>query len=1180
MNKRYITLIAAIILSIPALFLHGYAQHIPTSLNSQELRSAYRITAFSKNLIAPAFIKFTDEHISALEGAMPLLANALQMSADDELRLIRNDTDNLGYVHHRYQQYYRNIKVESGQYLIHEKNGVAVSANGNWVDHISINTIPSLSESAAAEYAQQFISRKNYSGNSKKKTLVLSAITTGKGETVIVAEDLDFEKNELCLCYKFEVTSVNPFTKNIIYVDANSGKIIASENEIECASVTATANTIYSGSQTIKADSVSASSFRLRDGTRGSGIETYNVKKSTNLANAVDFTSTSTLFNTSTNKDNAAYDVHWGMEAGYDYFLNVHGRNSIDNAGKKIISYVHYDSPGAFQAGRIGDGLFAFNDGTGAAGGFNPWTSLDLVTHELTHGLTFHTAGLHYGGESAALNESFSDIFGTCIEFYKKPATADFQIGEQAGVTAGTIVRSLANPKLTNLPNTYKGTYWYSGGNDNGGAHTNCGVQNYWFYLICQGGSGTNDNSNSYSVSGIGITKAAKIAYRTLTVYLTSFSNYADTRTLSIQAAADLYGICSAEVKSVTDAWYAVGVGAAYSASVSANFSASGTTSCSVPFDVQFNNTSVNDSTAVWDFGDGATSTSINPTHTYTNPGTYTVKLVSASCEGIDSLTKPAYITISTPTSPLTTAAASCSSSALVLKASGSGNLKWYAAATGGASLFTGTNFITPVLDSTKTYYVEDEVAGTKSNFGPTTWQGQYGSLPSQYVNFNILQSAILRSVKTNSYLAGKRKIQIRDNRGAVVFDSIYDLPLGAVTIPINAVLAPGSGYRIGGDTLYFAFDGTNTSYPYTLPGVASITGNTVSNSLYLFFYDWQIETAPCKSVRTPVTATIYQPPILSLKFKTDTLCEKAASITLEGGSPSGGTYSGAGVTGTTFDPKIAGTGDIPITYSYTDAHGCSNSITKNIFISKDPTVTLVLPKDTLCETGSPVTLSGGNPLAGSYSGVGVKNGVFDPQSAGIGEFLITYNYADLHSCTNTASQKIAVVASPVVSLKLPVDTICDNADQLMLSGGSPVGGTYSGTGVIAKNGSFNPALSGKGTFLITYFFSDGNSCANTASQNITVRSCSVNEVIAPVANDAIRVFSESNTGNIIIFFSSVAQHSVDADFDLYNAIGGKVYSARLSAPRTEVPLHLASGIYFHRIRSAGKVSTGKVVVQ
>ena len=117
------------------------------------------------------------------------------------------------------------------------------------------------------------------------------------------------------LCYKFDVETDHPFTKSFVYIDANSGKTVASESEIELGSVTATATTMYSGTQTIKADSVSQNSFRLRDATRGDGIETYNTKNTTNRGTAVSFKSTSNVFNTVTNKDNAAYDAHWAMEA-------------------------------------------------------------------------------------------------------------------------------------------------------------------------------------------------------------------------------------------------------------------------------------------------------------------------------------------------------------------------------------------------------------------------------------------------------------------------------------------------------------------------------------------------------------------------------------------------------------------------------------------------------------------------------------------------------------------------------------------------------------------------------------------------------------------------------------------------------------------------------------------------
>ncbi|NOQ27947.1 MAG: T9SS type A sorting domain-containing protein [Bacteroidales bacterium] len=138
------------------------------------------------------------------------------------------------------------------------------------------------------------------------------------------------------------------------------------------------------------------------------------------------------------------------------------------------------------------------------------------------------------------------------------------------GEDLGSALRSLSDPKSKGLPDTYMGTNWYplasnpTQSNDYGGVHYNNGPFCHWFYLISEGGSGTNDNSDAYSVTAIGIDKAEKIAYRVESVYMTSTSDYADARTYVIQAAQDLYGAGSQEEISVTDAMYAVGVGDAY----------------------------------------------------------------------------------------------------------------------------------------------------------------------------------------------------------------------------------------------------------------------------------------------------------------------------------------------------------------------------------------------------------------------------------------------------------------------------------------------------------------------------------------------------------------------------------------------------------------------------------------
>src|SRR5690606_1941265 len=138
---------------------------------------------------------------------------------------------------------------------------------------------------------------------------------------------------------------------------------------------------------------------------------------------------------------------------------------------------------------------------------------------------------------------------------YAKGSSADWLFGD-----SHYAYRSMANPKAYGQPDTYQGVNWATGTADNGGVHTNSGAVNYWFYLLAQGGSGTNDHSYSYSVSGIGLAKAAAIAYRTLTLYLTPTSQYANACSYSILAATDLYGASSAEVASVRNAWKAVGV--------------------------------------------------------------------------------------------------------------------------------------------------------------------------------------------------------------------------------------------------------------------------------------------------------------------------------------------------------------------------------------------------------------------------------------------------------------------------------------------------------------------------------------------------------------------------------------------------------------------------------------------
>lgn len=264
-------------------------------------------------------------------------------------------------------------------------------------------------------------------------------------------------------------------------------------------------------------------------------------------------------------------DAHWGAEMVYDYFYTVHNRNSWDGAGGPLRNDVHVGLLGA-NAAWTGS-YMRYGDGDACT---DPLTSLDIAAHEIAHGMNLSSAWISGGGESGALNESLSDMWAACVEFWAAPEKQTWLLGEDVTL-CDDAHRSMSNPSsfeyilpdvTSTYPNTYNGTGYYTGTFDNGGVHINSGVPNYWFYLLVSGGTDTNDNGDCYQVSGIGITKAAKIVYRAETVILASATSQTVTfnqfRNATITAASDLYGATSDEVAQVSHAWYAVGVGSTY----------------------------------------------------------------------------------------------------------------------------------------------------------------------------------------------------------------------------------------------------------------------------------------------------------------------------------------------------------------------------------------------------------------------------------------------------------------------------------------------------------------------------------------------------------------------------------------------------------------------------------------
>jgi Zn-dependent metalloprotease len=542
------------LLALVLLFANSYAQN------------SVKISDIAQQKNTKGWIKFLPNKNISSEQVFTVYKNAFGLTASDEMRLIRTENDLLGYSHNRYQQYYKGIPVEGGVYLIHSNNGKASSGNGKILAGMNASATPAFNAKTAINKAIQMVKAERYMWENLNNEAMLkqmkkdvNATYYPKAELVFIDKKFSNNVSTYVLAWKVNVYAEKPLSYQNVYIDAISGELYHKMDLMMTGDVQGTAHTKYSGVQTITTDSMGVSNFRLKE-TGRCGVQTFNMLTTTNLGSAVDFTDADNNWNNvNAAQDEIATDAHFGAEKTYDFYLSKFNRQSYDNLNSPLYSYVHYDVD---YANAFWDGSkMTYGDGDGTSNG--PLTSLDVCGHEITHGVTEYSANLIYQDEPGGMNEAFSDIMGAAIEFYASPATGDWFVGEDFDLTGGHGFRNMSNPNEFQQPDTYLGTYWYIGVLDNGGVHTNSGVANYWYYLLTEGGSGTNDIGNVFTVSAIGLEKATQIAYRALTVYLTSTSQYFDMREATLQSAIDLYGPCSAEYISTANAWYAVGVGQA-----------------------------------------------------------------------------------------------------------------------------------------------------------------------------------------------------------------------------------------------------------------------------------------------------------------------------------------------------------------------------------------------------------------------------------------------------------------------------------------------------------------------------------------------------------------------------------------------------------------------------------------
>ena len=499
-----------------------------------------------KNSAFPKMIQFKANTSMTVDDFFGKNRDNLGISKADRFEVYKVKTDEIGLKHYRVKQFHKGLEILGAEYLLHEKDGKMKSANGHIITDLNIDIQPFLTETDAFGKAKEAVSGSVYKWESEP-----NMFQKPSGKLAISSVDYLFTKESFKLVYRFDIYSETPLARYYVDVDAKTGDIINKLSRIHTRDKKIKAKTMYNNTVTIRAEpKANKRGYYLIQKRSGNGIETYDMK------NGRDYEAAVLASNDNKNifdSDLVAANAHWGAEYTHKYFLRKHRLNSFDGNGSVIRSYVHYGTnyENAFWDGE----RMTYGDG---AERFSPLVSIDVVGHEISHGVTDFSSDLVYLSESGALNESFSDIFGEMVEHYATGSN-DWLIGEEIEIE-GDGLRNMRDPKADGDPDTYEGENWITGLADYGGVHTNSGVQNYWFYLLSVGGSGTNDNGDDYSVRAIGRRQAAAIAFRNNTVYLTKNSNYSDAYLGSLSATEDLFGKNSREYQAVTDAWAAVGV--------------------------------------------------------------------------------------------------------------------------------------------------------------------------------------------------------------------------------------------------------------------------------------------------------------------------------------------------------------------------------------------------------------------------------------------------------------------------------------------------------------------------------------------------------------------------------------------------------------------------------------------
>jgi Zn-dependent metalloprotease len=403
-----------------------------------------------------------------------------------ELKVMRTKTANRGRSFVRFQQVYSGIPILGGELIVQlDSFNNVVSANGEILPGIDVDTSPLVSPAEAQEKALAFVLKKYIDKYAVERGLLdVTKPELWIYNPILLGVNRDFTH----LVWRMEVVSTEMFpVRELVLIDAHLGSIALHFNQID----TARNRLIYDHNNTpgkpLPGDPADLARSEVDPAT---GIP--------DVDNAYDY----------------AGDT-------YDFYMSYHGRDSIDNAGMDLVSTTRY-CPDAGNCPYVN----AFWNGSQMVYGNGFASADDVVGHEMTHGVTENESHLLYYMQSGAINEAFSDIWGEFVDLTNGSGTdtagVRWDMGEDLPPIIG-VIRNMKDPTIYGDPDRMGSPNYVCGLGDNGGVHSNSGVANKAAYLLTDG-----DTFNGYIVTGLGIDKVADLFYEVQTNLFTSAGDYQD----------------------------------------------------------------------------------------------------------------------------------------------------------------------------------------------------------------------------------------------------------------------------------------------------------------------------------------------------------------------------------------------------------------------------------------------------------------------------------------------------------------------------------------------------------------------------------------------------------------------------------------------------------------------------